>query len=214
MRRSTATSRYPESPRRRAVRVRQRSCPTPSRYRSPGHARARETCSRSPPATRGQQRPRNAFERAACDQQSDRRRDRAEQRGQTKAADASAKIRRSPKMSPRDPTRRISEPSVKRYALLTHCCPARPPPRLRWIDGSATLTTLRGIVGRGPRAANRLADADTRSAEGGLDAPPHEPRSAIHAPWQTNSLLRPASRSRDAGGVHHPVAWWGVGVRL
>jgi hypothetical protein len=50
--------------------------------------------------------------------------------------------RRSPKMSPSDPPSRISEPRVNRYALLTHCWPARPPPRLRWIDGSATLTTL------------------------------------------------------------------------
>jgi hypothetical protein len=33
----------------------------------------------------------------------------------------SANIRRSPKMSPRDPPSRISEPSVSRYALLTHC---------------------------------------------------------------------------------------------
>jgi hypothetical protein len=33
----------------------------------------------------------------------------------------SANTRRSPKMSPSDPPSRINEPSVSRYALLTHC---------------------------------------------------------------------------------------------
>jgi hypothetical protein len=83
----------------------------------------------------------------------------------------SANIRRSPKMSPRDPPSRISEPSVRRHALLTHCWPARPPPRLRWIDGSASSRRC----GRGSRCStpgivatsiNRLAEPEgTRFAE-------------------------------------------------
>src|SRR3954452_16912598 len=45
-------------------------------------------------------------------------------------------------MSASDPATRISEPSVSRYALETHCWPASPPPRSARIDGSATLTTV------------------------------------------------------------------------
>ena len=50
--------------------------------------------------------------------------------------------RRSPKMSPSEPPTRISEPSASRYALDTHCWPARPPPRSARIAGSATLTAV------------------------------------------------------------------------
>src|SRR5207248_1850423 len=41
-----------------------------------------------------------------------------------------------------DPPTRISEPSVSRYASTIHCCAVSPPPRSRWIDGSATLITV------------------------------------------------------------------------
>jgi hypothetical protein len=49
--------------------------------------------------------------------------------------------------------------------LLTHCWPARPPPRLRWIAGSATLTTLVSRIAMlDPRivatSVNRFLDAD------------------------------------------------------
>ena len=44
-------------------------------------------------------------------------------------------------MSPSEPPTRMSEPSVSRYASTIHCWAARPPPRSRWIGGSATLTT-------------------------------------------------------------------------
>jgi hypothetical protein len=54
----------------------------------------------------------------------------------------SRNMRTGPKMSPRDPPTRMSEPSVSRYASMTHCCAASPPPRSRWIDGSATFTAV------------------------------------------------------------------------
>ena len=54
----------------------------------------------------------------------------------------SANTRRSPNTSPSDPPTRISDPSASRYAFEIHCWPARPPPRSRWIAGSATLTTV------------------------------------------------------------------------
>jgi hypothetical protein len=49
--------------------------------------------------------------------------------------------------------------------LLIHCWPARPPPRLRWIDGRATLTTLLSRIAMlEPRivatSVSRLTDAD------------------------------------------------------
>src|SRR5205823_6249719 len=77
----------------------------------------------------------------------------------------SANTRRSPKMSPSDPPSRINEPSVNRKALLTHCSPARPPSRLCWIDGSATLTTLLSRIAMlDPRivatSVKRFLDAD------------------------------------------------------
>src|SRR5581483_1662670 len=80
----------------------------------------------------------------------------------------SANTRRSPKMSPSDPPSRTNEPSVSRYALATHCWPARPPPRLRWIEGSATLTTLLSRMAMlDPRtvatSVNCLLDADELS---------------------------------------------------
>src|SRR5581483_384137 len=80
----------------------------------------------------------------------------------------SANTRRSPKMSPSDPPSRTNEPSVSRYALATHCWPARPPPRLRWIEGSATLTTLVARMAMlDPRtvatSVNCLLDADELS---------------------------------------------------
>ncbi len=59
-----------------------------------------------------------------------------------KSVTPSVNIRTSPKMSPSEPPRRISEPSVSRYASTTHCCEASPPPRSRWIAGSATFTTV------------------------------------------------------------------------
>jgi hypothetical protein len=82
-----------------------------------------------------------------------------------KPATPTANTRRSPKMSPSDPPSRINEPSVSRYALVTHCWPASPPPRLRWIDGRATLTTLLSRIAMlDPRivatSVKRLVDAD------------------------------------------------------
>src|SRR3954449_12931997 len=58
-----------------------------------------------------------------------------------KLATPIAKTRDSPKMSPSDPPTRMSDPSVSRYALTTHCWVASPPPSSCWIEGSATLTT-------------------------------------------------------------------------
>src|SRR3954447_17163046 len=58
-----------------------------------------------------------------------------------KLATPIAKTRDSPKMSPSDPPTRMSDPSVTRYALTTHCWVASPPPSSCWIEGSATLTT-------------------------------------------------------------------------
>jgi hypothetical protein len=52
------------------------------------------------------------------------------------------KTRRGPKRSPSEPPTSRSDPSVRRYASTTHCCSASPPPRSRWIAGSATLTTV------------------------------------------------------------------------
>jgi hypothetical protein len=68
-------------------------------------------------------------------------------------------------MSPSDPPSRINEPSVSKYAFVTHCWPARPPPRLRWIDGSAMLTTLLSRIAMlDPRvvatSVKRFLDAD------------------------------------------------------
>jgi hypothetical protein len=59
-----------------------------------------------------------------------------------KHATPSVNIRTSPKMSPSEPPTRMSDPSVSRYASTIHCWVARPPPRSRWIDGSATFTTV------------------------------------------------------------------------
>jgi hypothetical protein len=85
-------------------------------------------------------------------------------------------------MSPSDPPSRINEPSVSRYALLTHCCPASPPPRLRWIDGKATLTTLPSSNAMlDPRmvatSVSRLTDAAERRfarAVGGVESLTHD----------------------------------------
>jgi hypothetical protein len=83
---------------------------------------------------------------------------------------------------------------------------------LRWIDGSATLTTLPSRIAMlDPRivamSVNRLADAARRGRrKAALTPRSHEPRSAIHAPRQTSSLLRPASRSRDAEWGSSPQA--------
>src|SRR6516165_7309030 len=79
-------------------------------------------------------------------------------------------------MSPSDPPSRIKEPSVRRYSLLTPCCPSSPPPRLRWIDGSATLTTLLSrITMLDPRivatSVNRFRDADKLCVEGDETVP-------------------------------------------
>jgi len=54
-------------------------------------------------------------------------------------------MRTAPKMSPSEPPTRMSDPSVSRYAPTIHCCAASPPPRSRWIGGSATLTTLESM---------------------------------------------------------------------
>jgi hypothetical protein len=59
-----------------------------------------------------------------------------------KATMPARKTRRAPKRSPSEPPTSSSDPSVSRYASTTHCCSARPPPRSRWIAGSATLTTV------------------------------------------------------------------------
>src|SRR3954454_652903 len=49
---------------------------------------------------------------------------------------------------------RMKEPSVSRYPLEIHCCAASPPPRLRSIAGSATLTTeLSTVTTLEPRIA-------------------------------------------------------------
>src|SRR5918999_3146245 len=45
-------------------------------------------------------------------------------------------------MSASEPETRISDDSVSRYELATHCWPASPPPRSSAIFGSATLTTV------------------------------------------------------------------------
>src|SRR3954454_14877093 len=75
-----------------------------------------------------------------------------------KPATPSEKTRRSPKTSPSRPPTRISEPSTSRYALTTHCWPARPPPRSRSIAGSATFTTVasRNATNEPMIAASRL----------------------------------------------------------
>src|SRR3954469_4915011 len=75
-----------------------------------------------------------------------------------KPATPSEKTRRSPNTSPSRPPTRISEPSTSRYALTTHCWPARPPPRSRSIAGSATLTTVasRNATNEPMIAASRL----------------------------------------------------------
>src|SRR3954466_10699229 len=75
-----------------------------------------------------------------------------------KPATPSEKTRRSPNTSPSRPPTRISEPSTSRYALTTHCWPARPPPRSRSIAGSATLTTVasRNATNEPRIAASRL----------------------------------------------------------
>src|SRR2546423_15665772 len=62
-------------------------------------------------------------------------------------------------MSPSEPPIRISDPSASRYALDTHCCAGRPPPRSRSIAGSATFTIVPSIVATAePRiAATRVS---------------------------------------------------------
>ena len=52
------------------------------------------------------------------------------------------KIRRLPRRSPARPPRRRKPPKVMAYALTIHCSPSVEKPRLRWIDGSATLTMV------------------------------------------------------------------------
>jgi hypothetical protein len=59
-----------------------------------------------------------------------------------KAVTPTLNTRTGPKMSPSDPPTRMKEPSVSMYASTTHCWAASPPPRSRWIGGSATFTTV------------------------------------------------------------------------
>src|SRR5580704_7423904 len=87
----------------------------------------------------------------------------------------SAKILRSPNRSPSEPPTRISEPSVNRYPLTTHCCAASPPPSARWIVGSATFTTVpSSITIPEPRmhaiSVRRLVRASSSVDAGATDA--------------------------------------------
>src|SRR4029453_11310953 len=93
-------------------------------------------------------------------------------------------------MSPSEPPTRISEPSTSRYALETHCCAGRPPPRSRWIAGSATLTIVPSIVATA------------------------EPRMAATSVSRWRAVIRPG-RDRAPGG-HQPgaVPAGRVGTRL
>src|ERR671924_1511737 len=80
-------------------------------------------------------------------------------------------------MSASEPDTRINEASVSRYALATHCWPARPPPSSSAIRGSAMLTTVastatteepRIAATSAPRFASIRWTLQTRQCELGL----------------------------------------------
>src|SRR5512133_1666234 len=88
----------------------------------------------------------------------------------------------------------MSEPSVSRYALETHCWPARPPPRSLSMDGSATLTTVASSPATNDpriaaRSARRLRRSDTRPCYGGGDL-------RLRRQWRVGPCLAADSKRR------------------
>src|SRR5579862_78009 len=120
-------------------------------------------------------------------------------------------IRRRPRTSPRRPPNSSRPPKVRVYALSTHCRSAVEKFRLRWIDGSATVTmvasstTINCAVEMTTSASpNRSGRASSRG--GAATMSPAVTRSALTVVKGTHgSTGRSRSRVWTSGGIENEL---------